>query len=112
VTPELSLLLLATVAVIIYFGPTVVRLVLKPEKGSETDLRIAWWETFLNDFEKRHKVGEKLKELTKKQLGLEAKQDESVARKEQEIREELAKEAAALGAGKGDSTPQKESTPP
>ncbi len=107
---EASLLFLAALAVVIYFGPAAARAVLKPEKGSLTDLRIAWWETFLNDFEKRHKIGEKTAALAKKQLGLEAKQDESVARIEQADREKLADEASATGGAKGET--KKESTPP
>lgn len=58
--------LLALVALfLIYFGPSLARVVLKPERGSKLDLRIAWFETMVADFEKRTKVTEKLAALAK-----------------------------------------------
>ena len=58
--PETLTLLLAVLAFVVYFGPAALRLILRPERGSVTDLRIARYEALLADFDKRARVGEKL----------------------------------------------------
>jgi hypothetical protein len=101
VTAESSLLLLASLALVIYFGPAVLRLALKPEKGSVKDLRIAWFETFLNDVDKRGKITEKLQELGKQRLGLDfpvpPPPPPTPAPVAPQHREPIDKEAPALG---------------
>lgn len=59
-TSEKTLALLLLAAFVVYFGPAILRVILKPEHGSVTDLRIAKFESFLMDFDKRAKISEKL----------------------------------------------------
>lgn len=63
--PQTTVLLALLALFLIYFGPPLLRVALKPERGSALDLRIAWFETFVNDVEKRTKVTEKLAALAK-----------------------------------------------
>lgn len=63
--PQATVLLALGALFLIYFGPALLRVALKPERGSKLDLRIAWFETMVADFEKRTKVTEKLAALAK-----------------------------------------------
>jgi len=77
-------LLGALVAFLFFFGPSIARFVLRPERGSLTDLRIAAWEAWTADLDKRDRIKEKTKakllELAKKRLLEEAEtKDDLVA---------------------------------
>lgn len=63
-SPSTVLIALA-ILFLVYFGPPILRVVLKPEHGSKLDLRIAWFETFVNDVEKRTTITAKLLSLAK-----------------------------------------------
>jgi hypothetical protein len=66
VSPELLSLIAALGWCLFYFGPSILRALLRPERGTPLDLRIAWLETFLNDADKRGRIGEKLAALATK----------------------------------------------
>jgi hypothetical protein len=77
-------LVAAVVAFLFFFGPSIARFLLRPEKGSLTDLRIAAWEAWAADLDKRSKIKEKtrakLEEIARERLLGEAKaKDELVA---------------------------------
>lgn len=59
--PETLTLVFALAAAALFFGPAIARLILKPVRGSVTDLRIAAFEAFVADFDKWFRVRDKLK---------------------------------------------------
>lgn len=58
--PSSTVLLSLLALFVLYFGAPILRAILKPERGSLTDLRIAWFESFVNDIDKRARITEKL----------------------------------------------------
>lgn len=67
--PETLTLLLALGAFLLFFGPAIARVVLRPERGSMTDLRIAQFEALVIDLDKSLRIREKIKARLEAQAG-------------------------------------------
>ncbi len=65
-------LLVALAAFLFYFGPAMLRAAIKPERGSPWDLRIAAFEAWTFDMDKRYRIREKSMAAALKAAGLPA----------------------------------------